>query len=129
MVIGLCVLLLLRGVMPHARPSILLSLTLILGVSSYLLLSGLRPRLPLLFFAVIAAELGLLYSLPYQLLYGVMWHDIWLMLDVLTLTLMALFFALLLGVWLEMKQYAAEVIGLCFLVMFVFVNLVYIVPH
>lgn len=125
--IGLLALLLLRGLLHGAESFLLFSCALIIVLVSYMLLSGLRPKLPLFAFVTLAAELGLLYSLPYDLLYKSTWHDAASAANLLTGILLAAIAGVLLGRGLEVKQHPSAVIGISFLMMFVFVNLVYMV--
>ncbi len=123
--IGLLALLVLRGLVHIADSTLLFSVALMVVAVAYLLLSALRPKLPLLAFVILAAELGLLYSLPFELLYNKTWHDATSAVNLVVGMLLAAIAGILLGRGFDTEKHPTEVIGISFLVMFVFVNLVY----
>lgn len=128
-IFGLLLLLVLRGLLRSVPFFSLLGMTMVIVVVSYLLLSGLRPKMHLLTLAILAAELALLYSLPYSLVYKAGWTNPTAFANLLMSVILTGITGLLLGRGLEVERYPEEVIGICFFAVFVVVNILTVFPH
>jgi len=125
--IGLLVLLVLRGVLSGIQSYLLFFGAMIVINAVYLLFAAYRPKLPLRVFVMLTAELGLLYSLPVELLYNRAWHDANSASNLIAGMVLAALAGLMIGRGLDVEKQPTAVIGISFLVMFIFVNLVFAV--
>jgi len=125
--IGLLVLLVLRAAL-HTWPLFaVLGITMVVVTVIYLLLSGTRPKLHLPTFTILAAVMALLYSLPETMVYYEMWKNVNVFTSVLSWVVLTSIAAIVFSYGLDAEKQPEEVIGISFLTIFVFTNIVYAV--
>lgn len=128
---GLLVFLVGRGVLPEAHPMYMLGLAIVAVFVATFALEARRAKLPLIPMSVVAAELGLLYSLPASLVYFQAWQFtaqglLALLLLVFLISITA-FLGTITAFVFSHERRPALVIGVCFLGAFVLTNLVVMV--
>lgn len=101
----------------------LLDIPIIVTAAAYYLMMSARPRLPLLGMAILAAELGMLYSLPGRDVMFTFWTSPDQFFSFLAWVILAGIVGLLIGRSFSVERRPQLVIALSFLFMFVFVGL------
>ena len=96
------------------------------GVLVYLLLSGARASLPLLFLTIVAAELGLLYSMPFDKLFLTTQSNFIDIVNLVVHSIGAILTGIIFGRLLSVEEDPRAVITFTFLFMFVLVNLCFL---
>lgn len=124
----------LRGMNGNWRLWLLLDTAVISAIAAYLILVIARPRLHLLSMCIIAAELGLLYGLPVELVYGLSWRNLGAAFSLTGWMIVTGIVGLLYGRLFSVERLPYLVIPSSFLLVFVTVGLIGIVapssfPH
>lgn len=118
---GFTLFLLMRGLfqVPFAFS---LNISLVAGAVTYLMLITKQPPLSANIIAIVATELGALYSLP-QFIYTLAGKNLLWFSMLLWSVIFAGLLGWLLGFWLKVDDYPQYVIPICFLSTFVLVNI------
>jgi len=112
-----------RGLLPHSPWWAHYGMAVAVGLLVYLLLSGPSASLPLVFLTILAAELGLLYSLPTNRLFLPAHADFSVVANLLVDMLGACLAGIIFAHLLRVEHAPNSVLTFTFLFMFVGVNL------
>ena len=129
--VGVSVLLIARVGFRYVPALLVWGIALVGTLLVYQMLLAAQPKLPLMALSVLAAELGLLLSLPSTLLFGIPWHHPNALVDSLRLVtylIAAGVIGAFTGWTLSVERYPTLVLGINFLAMFVVVSLRYVIP-